>query len=407
VYYKNINKNKQLHKISFHAMSDNTRPTRICFVAPNLYPVLSGARDIPVIGGAEFRQATLARAFAAAGYEVSIVTQDFGQPADASIDGVRIFKTHAPRAGIPVVRYLHPRLSSVMRALRAAKADVYYQSSASHLTAAVAWHCRKAGARSIYGGASDTDFMRGDERLNYARDRWLFRWGLEHVDVIVAQTERQASLVQQHYHRAARIIASPYGLPARRRKQCSDLILWVGGIRPVKRPERFIALARSLPQYRFRMIGGAVGGDAEAHAYFESIRSQAAAVSNLAFLGFQPLDEVELHFDEARVFVNTSEHEGFPNTFLQAWARGIPTVSYFDAGANQDGSRPFAYVPDETAAMASLANLIADDAAWRALSECCSTHFAARHSTAKTLDAYADLFRDMRDLGAPATGTAK
>ena len=381
-------------------MPASPRPTRICIVAPNLYPVLAGAREIAVIGGAEFRQATLARAFAAAGYEVSVVTQDFGQPDDEIIDGVRVLKTHAPRAGIPLLRYLHPRLSSVMRKLRAANADVYYQSSASHLTAAVAWHCRRAGARSVYGGASDTDFIRGQERMQYARDRWLFRWGLEHVDAIVAQTARQAALVRQHYHRAAALIPNAYVLPARRRTQRADLVLWVGGIRAVKRPDRFIALARSMPHYRFRMIGGVVGDSAEAHAYFEFIRGQAAAVDNLEFLGFRTLDEVELHFDEARVFVNTSVHEGFPNTFLQAWARGIPTVSYFDAGDREDGSRPFVHVTDETAAVASLANLLADDNAWRALSECCRAHFDATHSKAQAVQAYAAL---LHDLGIPAT----
>jgi glycosyltransferase involved in cell wall biosynthesis len=376
-------------------MSVNTRPTRICFVAPNLYPVLAGVRDIPVIGGAEFRQTMLARAFAAAGYEVSVVTQDFSQPEDEIIDGVRIFKTHTPQAGIPVLRYIHPRLSSVVRRLREANADVYYQSTASHLTAVVVWHCRKVGARSVYGGASDTDFTRGQERVNYARDRWLFRWGLDHVDAIVAQTERQAVLVRQHYHREARIIPGSYILPARKRTPRADLILWVGGIRPVKRPDRFIALARALPQYQFRMIGGAVGDGAEAQAYFESIRVLAAAAPNLEFLGFRPVDEVEMHFDEARVFVNTSEHEGFPNTFLQAWARGIPTVSYFDAGVRHDGTRAFRWVKSEAEAAAGLTSLMDDASTWHALSDCCRDHFAQRHSTAGVVQAYGALLRDL------------
>lgn len=369
-------------------------PTRICFVAPNLYPVLVGARDIPIIGGAEFRQAVLARAFAAAGYAVSVITQDFKQPDDLVIDGIRVLKTHTPQAGIPLLRYLHPRLTSIIRCLRKANADVYYQTSASHLTAVVAWHCRRTGARSIYGGASDTDFTRGGERMQYARDRWLFRWGLAHVDAIVAQTPRQATLVRERYQRHASIIRNPYAAPMQQREQRANLILWVGGIRAVKRPDRFIELARSLPQYRFRMIGGAVGDSAEAQAYFASIRERAAMLSNVEFLGFQPLAAVEPHFDEARVFVNTSEHEGFPNTFLQAWARGIPTVSYFDAGASADGTRAFLWVRDAVEAAASLVNLLTDVRAWNTLSQCCNDHFTQWHSTHKVVQQYAALLRD-------------
>jgi glycosyltransferase involved in cell wall biosynthesis len=55
-------------------------------------------------------------------------------------------------------------------------------------------------------------------------------------------------------------------------------------------------------------------------------------LKNVTYLSHQPFEKVEELFDEASAFVNTSipDCEGFPNTYLQAWSRGIPVISFFD-----------------------------------------------------------------------------
>jgi glycosyltransferase involved in cell wall biosynthesis len=52
-----------------------------------------------------------------------------------------------------------------------------------------------------------------------------------------------------------------------------------------------------------------------------------AATPNLEFLGHRSAADVNQFLACASVFVNTSVHEGFPNTFVQAWLRDAVVVS--------------------------------------------------------------------------------
>src|ERR1700704_2794736 len=85
----------------------------ICFVAPYLWPVFSRDSSLQVVGGAEVQQSILARLFRRQGHRVPTVCQDFGQPPVAELDGITAYRTFREEAGIPVLRFLHPRLTSV------------------------------------------------------------------------------------------------------------------------------------------------------------------------------------------------------------------------------------------------------------------------------------------------------
>src|SRR4051812_18313418 len=149
----------------------SVRKPHICFVAPYAWPVLSRDPGIKVVGGAEVQQCGLARLLHRDGYRVSMVSLDYGQPNATVVDGITVYKSFRPDAGVPVLRFLHPRLSSMWRALGEAGADVYYQRSSAMWTGVVAEFCRRHGKRSIYAGASDNDFRIGREQIVYARDR--------------------------------------------------------------------------------------------------------------------------------------------------------------------------------------------------------------------------------------------
>ena len=358
----------------------------ICFVAPHCWPVLSRDPHIKVMGGAEVQQSNLARLFVANGYRVSMITMDYGQPDRARVDGVTVHKVFKPDAGLPVVRFFHPRLTSMWRALREVDADIYYCRSASIWIWLVAEYCRRNGKRSIYAGASDVDFLpEVGGQIRFARDRWLYRRGLAAADAIVAQNEAQRATCREHVGRDATIIPSCYELPKQRSHDERDLVLWVAMIQPSKRPELLLEIAARLPQRRFVMIGGPRPGT---EAFYERIRAQAATLHNVEFKGFLPLAQVEPWFDRARVFVNTSLYEGMPNTFLQAWARGVPTVATVDVGA----ASAYTMFDSAEAAADEIQRLFADDAHWNARSAACRSYFERKYAPASVLEQYSRVF---------------
>ena len=62
---------------------------------------------------------------------------------------------------------------------------------------------------------------------------------------------------------------------------------------------------------------------------FEKMINQACQENpQFTYMGPISFEATNNLFNEADVFVNTSKTEGFPNTFIQAWLRGVPTVSF-------------------------------------------------------------------------------
>ncbi|HZN86248.1 MAG TPA: glycosyltransferase family 4 protein [Burkholderiales bacterium] len=361
---------------------------RVCFVAPRAWPVLSGDAAIPIVGGAEVQQSLLARLLAAHGHRVSMICLDYGQPQRARVDGIEVIKTFGMTQGLPMLRFLHPRVTSMWRAMREVDAEIYYFRSASMWLGVLAEFCRRHGRRSIYAGASNKDFVADvGGQLPYLRDRWLYRRGLAQADRIVAQNEAQRASLRATHGRDAVVIPSCYQAPARRGAAANpaarDRVLWVGTVHENKRPELFLELAARLPHRRFVLIGGPRPGG---EAFYERIRAQAAAAPNVEATGFLPLAEVEPWFDRARVLVNTSTYEGMPNTFLQAWARGVPTVATVDVGA------PVHQVVPNPEDLPGRVEAAFDNPA---LGARCREYFERNHSPAGVLARYEELFASL------------
>jgi glycosyltransferase involved in cell wall biosynthesis len=304
------------------------KPPKICFVEALAYPVLSGDKRQSSTGGESVQHTLLARAFAELGWQVSMISRDVGQEDGTVVDGVQVWKTYVQKAGLPYIRFVHPRLTSIWRALKQADADIYFQSCAGLMTGAVARFAASRGRQMIFRAAHDTDFMPGEELINYDRDRHFYRYGLKRAGLISVQSEVQQQLLSDNYGLPSVVVDMAAEIPSSVPDEARDIdVLWVNNYRQFKRPEIVLDIARAMPDTSFFMIGGQMQTDRD--LYFQ-MEAEAQKVENLNFVGPVPYSDVNSYFFRAKVFLNTSDSEGFPNSFLQAWVRCVPVVSYFD-----------------------------------------------------------------------------
>lgn len=80
-------------------------PKSICFIGLQNLPVLAREFNEHAIGGEEVQHTLLAKALAARGYRVSMVTADFGQQDGAEWNGIKVFKAYKPKSGLPGLRF--------------------------------------------------------------------------------------------------------------------------------------------------------------------------------------------------------------------------------------------------------------------------------------------------------------
>ena len=364
---------------------------KVCLLGLDNLPVLAPEYCGRTVGGESVQQTLLARALARRGHEVCMVTADCGQADAGTWDGIRVYKAYRPEAGIPVWRFIHPRWSGTWSALARANAQLYYSSCAGMHVALLALFCARHGRRFIFRAASDADCDRARLLVRYARDRWLYDWGVRRADAVLVQSISQARSLAHHYGLRSRV-AGMFVEPAKPAGARDIDVLWVGNIRQVKRPDRVLALAAALPELRIHMVGGALPDE---HALYQRIRCEAVSRPNLTFHGRLSYQDTNALYARARLLVNTSDVEGFPNSYLQAWIRGVPVVTYLDPDAviRRHGLGAAVESPPQMCAL--IRQLLTNPRALARVSSRCRAYVEREFSEEKVIAPYLGAFEEV------------
>ena len=274
-------------------------------------------------GGAELQVALLAKEFVQRNQEVVLLAADTGQGDALTQQGIRVRNGGRFDTGTlwDTLRAL-PRIVSILRQEKPNLVVVYGWTSWLYLLANLrAW----AGYRLLFVCALDSEIDGGFREAHPWRGR-LFQKGMELCDIRLAITEDQAALfrAQGMSCDVMRLLLQEKFSPNRVidvENKSIDL-LWVARCNRVKQPMFFLDLAAQFPQARCRMICS--NQDEE---LWQAVKKRALTMPHVEFLEKVPYRDIQSHFDQARIFVNTSSDEGVPNTFIHAGLGATAIVS--------------------------------------------------------------------------------
>ncbi len=297
-------------------MKTQEKTLSVCFVCPKAYGLFDSAVKTSY-GGAEVDLYMLATELAKdPAFSISFITADYGQPAEQVRENVRLL------TGLNFAQNPLRSAWRLWRTLKKADAQFYMLETASPGVLLVSAFCRLHRRLFLYRTAHRYECDGTYQAQHPILGRFFTRVLRRAACVFVQNQEDQEQL-----RKTAGVdsVVMPNGqrltesaVAARR------FILWVGRSADFKHPERFLQLAEQFPQEQFVMVCRQAFGDRD----YEHLRQQAEAIANLQFFPDVDFFEVGRFFAGAKVFVNTSDAEGFPNTFIQAAAAGTAILSW-------------------------------------------------------------------------------
>lgn len=417
---------------------DDVRP-HVLLVCANVYPQFDFCTP-PVGGGMETRAALFGRGLAASErWRLGFVVSDFGQPFVTEHEDIdfHIYQPVYRRAGRNVFPRLRKRrwfpalnldrrdldliwqipLIAAWLALpalffprfwRTLKPELVCCFGNNALSAEVIADCRRAGIRTMLLIASDKDlspdYQPGAHGVNhYGMANWKGYHSLALADCIVVQSEDQRQALRRHFAREAVLIRNPvhvspddprHWLPRRQR----EYVIWIGRADDFnKRPMLFRELARDCPGLEFLMIVSRTD-----EAAFQALAESCPA--NLRIVEHVPAHEIRDYLQHARVLVNTSQFEGFPNAFLQAAVMGVPIVSLT---VDPDGMLArhacgICAAGDPAAMRQAVLDLATDAAHADTLAATCHRYVLERHEAGQRITELAACLDEQRRLEATA-----
>ena len=370
----------------------------ICILSHNSYGTLVNT-DTGHIGGIEIQTPLMARWLVQNGFDVTFICWDEGQPDGQVVDGITIHKLCRRDQGIPILRFIWPRWSSLVKALERANPDVVYYNLGDLALGQIAMWAKRRGRKVLYSVANEPDCMKSLPKLKKFRERFLYKYGLQRANKIVVQTRKQQELLKSDFSLESVHIPMPCqgfsiidDLRRRALEREKPHVLWIGRFDYQKRLEALLDLASIETNIVFDVIGSA-NSDSD---YARDLVKRAKSIDNVVLHGRVPHEKIGQFYSSSNLLCCTSRFEGFPNIFLEAWSTGLPVVTTFDPDGTVSRFGLGQYVADPSQLSGAIRAVLSPEK-WKQYSAASIQYFETYHKADSVMQSFSALFKELAE----------
>jgi len=297
---------------------------KICFVIPRAYylfnPDISGVDD--KIGGAQ-KQAFLFSTELAKNktFDIHFCVADFGQKRVEKHHNITVWKS------FNFDSFIIKKTIVLFKILKKINADIYvFRAADSGVALGTLFIKLFLKKKVFYMLASNIESsFSGLRKVLGLYTAFTMPLTYKYADKISVQSQEQYNLFIDGRKRKPNAIIRNIIPINNQTKKTDNFILWVGRLDKIKSPELFLTLAKKFPYEKFVMIAPVVRDSIE---YGNKIKAQTLKIKNLKYIDFVKPKEMEKYYQQTKIYVITSESEGFSNTMAEAMAAKCPVLSY-------------------------------------------------------------------------------
>lgn len=275
-------------------------------------------------GGAEYQSRILADFLKDNNKNVFFISYDKSfEDGVLTKDGFRVYLVNV-KSSFFEKAFLYPKVASKIKEIIDLEApDIIYQRVLNTFSFRISGYAQKKDIPyHLHVADNYSVTFKG---LKGVMKKYIFKKIVNRGTKLIAQTHTQIHLINKvvdvHITQISNFHPTMLDKPL---SKDMTKIVWIGNGRPVKRLELFLDLAE---QFRGSNLVFHIYGKIPEDKYGQYLKARIESLLNVTAYGQKSNDFINLELRNALCLINTSQSEGFSNTFIQAWMSGTPVIS--------------------------------------------------------------------------------